>query len=583
MEDTTSQWPMTNTEHGILVAFGEYLTQQGLIEKLMEVPVKQKTCEYRPQSKLIEFLAGIMSGMEYLQDLNYGSHPLTKDAAVAQAWGQTGFAHYSGVSRTLDACDEETVRAVEGVIREFSRPFITLSVDELLRTGQAIVYDLDLTGQSVSSTSQVYPEAAFGWMDDGVKLGYQLALVCMQSAQGERIWLAGSHHPGDTVSASCLKELMLAAEAQTGIRPRRRTEWVQERIQAQNRVVVRRQELIRRQQEKQERLQQSRKSLIGKIFHATQLLKQTNSAPKAARLQAQIVGWEKRQPRVEAELIQCQQVLFKHEAQLAKQEHRLKALQAWKTQLEADNLSNPDPPLVIEARMDAGFASSENLTWLLEMGYSINTKALNNRITAALRARVSPQTRWVRVGDNAEMTAWGDYHLHGCPFPLTVALERFKVKGKYKYATLILYRDDGLYPTLPVWFEQYNARQTIEAGNKELKGTFFVQHLMSRSLAGIRIQVLFTGLAANAVRWCQPWLQTCTTIPSPHWLRTLTSPKHLIRVAANTTALVQRSRSGLALQFAPDSPFPGVTLLLHGVPAFQLAFNFNRPFKIEPG
>jgi hypothetical protein len=37
-----------------------------------------------------------------------------------------------------------------------------------------------------------------------------------------------------------------------------------------------------------------------------------------------------------------------------------------------------------------------------------------------------------------------------------------------------------------------------------MNGTFFVQHLMSRSPAGIRLQVLFTGLAANVVRWCQP-------------------------------------------------------------------------------
>jgi len=64
---------------------------------------------------------------------------------------------------------------------------------------------------------------------------------------------------------------------------------------------------------------------------------------------------------------------------------------------------------------------------------------------------------------------------------------------------LIHYREDGIFPTLPAWFQHYNERQTIEAGNKEMKGTFFVQHLMSRSPAGIRLQVLFTGLAANAV------------------------------------------------------------------------------------
>ena len=583
MDVTSLDWPMTNTQHGILVAFGEFLTRHGLIDRLMRVPVKQKTRVSPPQSKLVEFLAGIMSGIEYLQDLNDGPHPLAKDTTVACAWGQEGFAHYSSVSRTLSACDERTVAAVEQAITEFSRPFIASAVEVLLQRGEPIVYDFDLTGQAVSSTSTVYPEVAFGWMNDSVKLGYQLARVCMLSQQGERIWLAGFHHPGDTVSVTCLKELVLAAEAQARIRPRRRTELVQQRIDAQSKVVARRQDLIGRQEEKQYRLRRTRKTLIGKIYHAEQVLKETNSPQKAARLTAQVTDWQERLPQMEAQLLKCQQVLAKHQAQLTRQEHILRELQAWKAQLEADNLANPDPPPYVEARMDAGFASGENLTWLLEMGYGLNTKALNNRTTAALRVRLSPQTCWTRVGNNAEMTAWGDYFLHGCPFPLTVALERFKVSGKYKYATLIHYRDDGVCPTLPVWFQNYNARQTIEAGNKEMKGTFFVQHLMNRSLAGIRIQVLFTGLAANVVRWCRPWLESCTTNPSAKWIRTLYSPKHLVRVAANTTALVQHIDTGLALQFAPDSPFPGVILFLKGIPAFQLAFGFNQPCKIEPG
>jgi len=218
MDVTSLDWPMTNTQHGILVAFGEFLTRHGLIDRLMRVPVRQKTRASPPQSKLVEFLAGIMSGIEYLQDLNDGPHPLAKDTTVACAWGQEGFSHYSSVSRTLSACDERTVAAVEQAITEFSRPFIASAVQVLLQRGEPIVYDLDLTGQAVSSTSTVYPEVAFGWMNDSVKLGYQLARVCMLSQQGERIWLAGFHHPGDTVSVTCLKELVLAAEAQARIR-----------------------------------------------------------------------------------------------------------------------------------------------------------------------------------------------------------------------------------------------------------------------------------------------------------------------------------------------------------------------------
>jgi len=583
MNSTTSDWPMANTQHGMLVAFGEFLKQHGVLDRLMGVTIQQKTRRFAPQTKLVEFLAGIMSGMEYLQDLNEGPHPLAQDTVVARAWGQPGFAHYSTVSRTLDICDEQTVKDVERVITEFSRPFIATAVHELLRRGAPIVYDFDLTGQAVSSTSTTYEGVGFGWMDDRVKLGYQLARVCLSAQDSTRLWLAGFHHPGDTVSMTCLKELVRAAEAQTNVRPRRRTELIQQRIKAQTEVVARWQRLADQQRAKLNRLPPTAQALVGKVYHAQQSMREAVSPVKSARLTAQIEGWQKRQARLAMQMAQCQQVLVKHLAQLAEQERILAELRAWQAQLVADNQSNPDPPPYVEARMDAGFVSGENLTWLLEMGYSPNTKAPNDRTTTALRQQVSPKTKWVLVGRNAEMTAWGDYSLHGCPFPLTVALERFKVGQEYKYATLLHYRDDGVFPTLPVWFQHYNERQTIEAGNKEMKGTFHVQHLMSHSLASIQLQVLFTGLAANAVRWCTPWLHRCSTSTTNKWERTLESPKHLVRIAANTTALVQATPCGMALQFAPESPFPGVTLFMRGVPAFQLALGFNQPHRIESG
>jgi len=579
----SSDWPMANTQHGLLVAFGEFLQQHGLIERLRQVPIPQKTRTFAPQTKLVEFLAGIMSGIEHLEDLNDGSHPLVKDQVVAQAWGQPGFAHYSGVSRTLDACDTNTVTAVEQAIQAFSQPFIRTTIQGLLRRGEAIIYDFDLTGQAVSPTSTTYAGAAFGWMNDGVKLGYQLARVCLSPAGEDRLWLAGFHHPGDTVSANCLKDLVRAAEAQTQVRPRRRTELVQQRLAAQRDLVARTRRLVKQQQTKLRHLQQKQTELIGKCYHATQQRKGALSRKKQAVLKAQLIRWKKRLPRLEAQLLKCQQVLTKHQAHLQEHTQALTELQVWLTQLEADHRTNPDPPAYVEARMDAGFVSGENLTWLLEMGYCPNTKAPNDRTTMALRKRLSRQTRWVRVGENAEMTAWGNYVMHGCPYPLTVALERFKVKRTYHYATLIHYRDDGFFPTLPVWFQHYNERQTIEAGNKEMKGTFFVQHLMSRSPAGIRLQVLFTGLAANAVRWCVPWLKNCAPEPTPKFVRTLNSPKHLVQDAANAAARVQQTHCGTALQFAPESPFPGLTLFLKGVPAFQLAFGFNQPLKIESG
>ncbi len=188
------------------------------------------------------------------------------------------------MSRTLDACDEKTVAAVEKAIDEFSQPFIATAVHDLLRRGAAIVFDFDLTGQAVSSTSTNYPEAAFGWMNDSVKLGYQLARVCLSGAKSERLWLAGFHHPGDTVSAKCLKELVQAAEAQTHLRPRRRTELVQERVEAQEASRARTRRLLDQQQAKVGRLRQTRQTLFGEIYHAEQVQKGCLFEVKVAKL-----------------------------------------------------------------------------------------------------------------------------------------------------------------------------------------------------------------------------------------------------------------------------------------------------------
>jgi hypothetical protein len=570
-------WPTSNTEHGMLVAFGEFLQQHGLLERLRQVPIGQKMRAFAPQAKLIEFLAGIMSGIEYLQDLNAGPHPLVRDGCVAHAWGLERFAHYSSVSRTLAVGDDQTLAAVEAAITAFSHPFIETTVHELLRCGQPLVFDFDLTGQAVSSTSTTYPEAAFGWMNDQVRLGYQLARVCLSPRPNERLWLAGFHHPGDTVSAACLQELLRAAEAQTGVRPRRRPELVTQRIEAQQAVMERTRRLIHQQQSKLDQLNQTQATLIGKCYHAEQVQKAPIPAGKMALLQKQVAGWQKRQPRLVKQIALTQRVLAEHRARLAEQEIQLAHLRAWQAQLITDNQANPDPPPHIEARMDAGFASSENLTWLVEMGYWPDTKAPNGRTTTLLREQLPPTAVWQAVGDNAEMVLTGEHTLHGCPYPLSLAVERFKIGHVFKYATLVRY---GAAPKLREWFVHYNARQSIEAGNKEMKGTFHVQHLMSHSPAGIRLQVMFTGLAANVMRWCRPWLQTCAAEPTPTIIRMLASTKQLVRVAANSAALVQQTSAGLGLQFAPASALPGAIFCLRGVDAFQLPLGFHKPRKI---
>jgi hypothetical protein len=171
------------TEHAGLILAGYFAQALGLISQLEEVPLEQKQQRGRsPQSKLIETLVGILGGIEYLQDLNLGAQPIVKDPAVAGAWGQASFAHYTGVSRTLEAADEKTLQAVVELLRQISQPFIDRAVVETIRKKGDLIADVDLSGREVSPTSRDYQGATFGWMDDDVRNGYQAAITSLRNA-----------------------------------------------------------------------------------------------------------------------------------------------------------------------------------------------------------------------------------------------------------------------------------------------------------------------------------------------------------------------------------------------------------------
>jgi hypothetical protein len=154
------------TEHAWLVVLGHLAQVLGLVAGLEGVPIGQRQGpKHTPQSKVIEFLVGILGGIDYLQDLNLGARPITSDATIAQAWAQETFAHYSGVSRTLEAADEETLAAVVEVLRTVSRPFIQGAVLEAIQHLGHLTVDIDLTGREVSPTSTDYPRLTLaGWM-----------------------------------------------------------------------------------------------------------------------------------------------------------------------------------------------------------------------------------------------------------------------------------------------------------------------------------------------------------------------------------------------------------------------------------
>ena len=220
------------TQHAFLVAWGWFAEHIGLTQKLQAVPLKQKRYHHTPQGKVLEFLVAILCGLKHLQDISLSAHPLDRDDTVAQAWGQPDWADYSGVSRTLSGLSWEEARQIARVFEQISQPYIQAELELLRSQGKRIRYDGDLTGIPVSNTSQTYPNAAFGHMDDEIRLGYQAGVVNLESPTYGRLWLSIAHHPGDTVSCTQAEALVLAAEARTGLLPRRRTDLLRSRIQA---------------------------------------------------------------------------------------------------------------------------------------------------------------------------------------------------------------------------------------------------------------------------------------------------------------------------------------------------------------
>lgn len=216
----------TLTHHAMLVVWGQYARQLGLIEALEGVALHQKKRDHSPQTKVIEFLVAMLAGLPHLKDISLAAHPLDQDEAVAAAW-----ADQSGVSRTLRRLTPSEAEGLVQVLHQVSQPFIDREV--VLAQGQDgyLVYDGDLTGRPVANSSRTYPGAAYGYMGDGLHLGYQAALVSMHSPSYGRLWLSVKPHSGDKVACTQLQDMVEAVEQATGVRPRRRTELAQQRLQ----------------------------------------------------------------------------------------------------------------------------------------------------------------------------------------------------------------------------------------------------------------------------------------------------------------------------------------------------------------
>lgn len=196
---TSPETPPQLTQHAMLTIWGLHAQRIGLVQAIEAVKLKQKAYVHRPQTKVLEFLIAILAGLPHLQDISRSAHPLDQDPIMAEAWGQAALADYSGVSRTLKQLSVEETANLVSALNKVGQPFIDTEVARALEKNGELVYDGDLTGRPVSSTSTSYPNTAFGHMADTIRLGYQAALVSLHSPTFGRLWLATTLHSGDTV------------------------------------------------------------------------------------------------------------------------------------------------------------------------------------------------------------------------------------------------------------------------------------------------------------------------------------------------------------------------------------------------
>jgi len=577
------------TDHAWLVVLGYFAQALGLVSELAKVPIEQrKGHDHTPQKKLIELLVGIVGGIEYLQDLNLAEQPIAKDATVAEAWAQAIFAHYSSVSRTLEASNEDTLTAVIQVLRSISRPFIEAAVLETIKQCGRLTVDVDLTGREVSATSTDYPDAEFGWMDDGVRKGYQAAVTSLVCERWTRLMLTVQRYAGRTKSATCLQEAVQEVEDLLGVRPKRRVWLIQER---RSQIQERMQHLA----EAQSRTREAENRLWNRIREArteSQTLQSTvrhleaeyqaqkrQESPhsKLAKARRRLVSTQKREQRAWRDLRKKQRKADEQQRKLSDLQEELLSLDEWLAYLETDNMSNPNPvPIVL--RIDAGFSTGPNLAWLIEMGYTVLTKAHHGSTTHSLRQRLSPQTEWTRVGSNAEAVHMGGYDHHDCPYLLQAMLVRYHLPDEMRYTTLFYY-DESSPPPLPQWFDRYNGRQTIEAGIKETKSVFTLKRHLVHSLIGMQLQEQFALFGANLVRWAAAWVKDMLRQVNRNFTVALDQVKTLVHIASRARARWVRNRLGHTLIFDENGPFAGTIICLSGRVAFQLVlplFNFVR-------
>jgi hypothetical protein len=368
------------------------------------------------------------------------------------------------------------------------------------------------------------------------------------------------------------------AEQVLGVRPRRRTGLVQARLDKLTAQIQPMQASLEQQQAQRHTLfvaldtarteevqAQAEVTRLSAEFQAQGRVERPHS--HLAKARRRLDSAQKRQARLGRGLRSNARRLAKLEAELMGLLAQHAQLADWLAELDADNATLLNP-LTLVLRVDAGFSTDDNLTWLIEMGYVVYTKVHNGKTTDKLRRQSAATTPWQRVGRNAEAVSLPHQTVAECPYALDALLVRYHLPAGELYTTLLYYGETPP-PDVRAWFTRYNARQTLEAGIKEGKGVFPMRRPWVRSPFGLQLQEQFSRFAANFVRWAARWAKHIVRQANRQMMEALTEVKTLVRVMTRCRARLVVNTLGRVILFEAPGPFTGSMFLLAGQVAFQ--------------
>jgi hypothetical protein len=566
-----------DTEHAMLVPWGRFSRYLGLREQLRAaVPPRCHKDATPGGDLLLEFGLASLSGCEYLEDLNLGSHPLVKDQAVQDAWG-IEFRHYTTISRYLYELSGSDISLVESRLETNLRPYIRKAVHEVLCHQEVLTLCGDLTGRPVSAYSATYPpDTVFGHMANRLRKGHQAALVTLMGLR-HRIHVAAFHHSGDTVSSVCLQEFVEQTEARLGCRPRRRTELVRQRIEAVEAKIAQRRQWYQAQQTKIRHLIERQVHLGNRLRALKEELAELESQyegkvvrphSRLAKARKQKATWERQLQSALVQESKARRACRQHQRRLDVLTTERNELLNWLAKLEVDNARQPNP-VRMRWLLDGGFGDAKNVMYLIEMGYDLYAMAHGGKTTQALLKQVPRDAQWAQAGVRTQALDMECHRLGDCHYPVRLTLLRWQAGDALKHSTLISFSDEEQLPTTDL-FPTYHQRQDVEAGIKQGKGTFSFTKLRVRSSAGIRLLGQFALFFwPNFVHWAADWLADQVHEEGEHFKQVLWEVRTQVRTAANTSAIVLTNSSGQMLEFAADGPYRGVQIRLDGSFIYQ--------------